>query len=210
MPGGHGIVPSRLRGGGTVRPACGAAPPRQLAYAGAAERQSKMLGSLPVICSFCRRLDIATIIDDLVPIRPVAAVAAGRAVEAMVCNRLTSPAPPVQVEGWAATWAVEEILGIAPASLNDEKLGRTLDAIASCLEQITSAAAVRAVTAFGIDISRLRAPLRPPQGPAPGPAAGSGRCRGRRRPRDPGLPPRLRRRRRRGVPGDRGRLRRPA
>jgi hypothetical protein len=155
MPGGHGIVPSRLRGGGTVRPACGAAPPRQLAYAGAAERQSKMPGSLPVICSFCRRLDIAAIIDDPVPIRPVAAVTAGRAVEAMVCNRLTSPAPLVQVEGWAATWAVEEILGIAPASLNDDKLGRTLDAIASCLEQITSAVAVRAVTAFGIDISRL-------------------------------------------------------
>jgi hypothetical protein len=127
----------------------------QLTYAGPAERQIKMLGSLPVIFSFCRRLGIAAIIDDLVPIREVAAVTAGRAVEAMICNRLTSPAPLVHVGDWARTWAAEEILGIAPESLNDDKLGRTLDAIAPHLDQITSAVAVRAITAFDIDISRL-------------------------------------------------------
>ena len=127
----------------------------QLAYAGPAERQFKMLGSLPVIVSFRQRLGIAAIIDDLVPIREVAAVTAGRAAEAMVCNRLTSPAPLVHVQDWARTWAVPEILGITPASLNDDKLGRTLDTIAPYLEQITSAVAVRAITTFGIDISRL-------------------------------------------------------
>ena len=73
----------------------------------------------------------------------------------MICNRLTSPAPLVHVGDWARTWAVPEILGIAPASLNDDKLGRTLDAIAPRLDQITSAVAVRAITAFDIDISRL-------------------------------------------------------
>ncbi len=127
----------------------------ELTYAEPAERQIKMLGSLPVIFSFCRRLGIAAIIDDLVPIREVAAVTAGRAVEAMICNRLTSPAPLVHVQDWARTWAAPEILGIAPASLNDDKLGRTLDAIAPYLDQITSAIAVRAITTFDIDISRL-------------------------------------------------------
>jgi len=114
-----------------------------------------MLSSLPVICSFCRRLGIAAIIDDLVPIRAVATVTAGQAAEAMVCNRLTSPAPLVHVQDWARAWAVEEILGIAPASLNDDKLGRTLDVIAPHLEQITSAVAVAAITTFGIDLSQL-------------------------------------------------------
>ncbi|HEX9538346.1 MAG TPA: IS1634 family transposase [Streptosporangiaceae bacterium] len=130
-----------------------ARPP--LAYADPAGRQIKMPGSLPVIFSFCRRLGIAAIIDDAAPIRDVAAVTAGQAVEAMACNRLTSPTPLVHVQGWAATWAAEEIPGIAPASLNDDKPGRTLDAIAPCLEQITSAVAVRAITAFGTGISRL-------------------------------------------------------
>ena len=130
-----------------------ASPP--MAYADEAEAQLKMLGSLPVVASFCRRLGIAEVIDEAAPIRDLAAVTAGRAVEAMICNRLTSPAPLVHVQDWARTWAAEEILGIAPASLNDDKLGRTLDAIAPHLEQITSAAAVRAITAFDIDISRL-------------------------------------------------------
>ncbi len=114
-----------------------------------------MLGSLPVIASFCRRLDIAGITGKLVPIRPVASLTAGQAVEAMVCNRLTSPAPLVHVQGWARDWAVPEILGIPAFALNDDKLGRTLDAIAPHLEEITGAVAVRAIGAFGIDISQL-------------------------------------------------------
>ena len=135
-------------------------PPRRsapppLAYADEAEARFKMLGSLAVIASFCRRLGIAEVIDKAAPIRDLAAVTAGQAPGAMVCNRLTSPAPLVHVQDWAGAWAAEEILGIGPESLNDDKLGRTLDAIAPYLEQITSAAAVRAITAFDIDISRL-------------------------------------------------------
>lgn len=138
-----------------MTPARRSAPPQQLGYADEAGRQIKMLGSLPVIYSFCQRLGIAQLVDDAAPIRDLATVTAGQAVEAMVCNRLTSPAPLVHVQDWARTWAVEEILGIPAVSLNDDKLGRTLDAIAPCLDQITSAAAVRAITAFDIDISRL-------------------------------------------------------
>ncbi len=132
-----------------------AAPARELTWADVPARQIKMLGSLPVIASFCRRLDIAGITDKLVPIRPVASLTVGQAVEAMVCNRLTSPAPLVHVQGWARDWAVPEILGIPALALNDDKLGRTLDAIAPHLEEITGAVAVRAIGAFGIDISQL-------------------------------------------------------
>ena len=89
-----------------------AGPAAEPAYADAPEQQIKMLGSLPVIASFCRRLDISGVIDSLVPIRNVATITAGRAVEAMVCNRLTSPAPLVHVQDWARTWAVPEVLGI--------------------------------------------------------------------------------------------------
>jgi hypothetical protein len=130
-----------------------ASPP--LACADESERQ-KMPGSLPVIASFCRRLGIAAIIDDEVPIREVATLTAGQAAEAMICNRLTPPALLVHVEDWARAWAVPEILGIAPASLNDDKLGRTLDAIAPRPDQITSAVAVRAITsALATNVHRV-------------------------------------------------------
>ena len=131
-----------------------AAPP-ELAYADVPRQQDKMLGSLPVIAWFCRRLGIAGIIDEHAPIRELATVTAGQAVEAMACNRLTSPAPLVHVQDWARTWAVPEILGIPAVALNDDKPGRTLDAIAPHLEQITSAVAVRAIAEFGIDITQL-------------------------------------------------------
>jgi len=133
----------------------GRSTPANLVYADVPQQQYKMLGSLPVIASFCARTGIAEVIDEQAPVRSVATLTAGQAVEAMVCNRLTSPAPLVHVEDWARTWAVPEILGIPAAALNDDKLGRTLDAIAPHLEQITSGIAVRAIAAFGIDISQL-------------------------------------------------------
>jgi transposase len=132
-----------------------AAPATEVAWADVPARQIKMLGSLPVIASFCQRLDISGVIDELVPIRPVASLTLGQAVEAMICNRLTSPAPLVHVQDWARHWAVPEVLGIPALALNDDKLGRTLDAIAPHLEEITGAVAIRAIGAFGIDISQL-------------------------------------------------------
>ena len=95
-----GRPPGRCRPGGAVMAGRRrAAPAAEVTYADVPARQVKMLGSLPVIASFCRRLDISGIIDELVPIRDVATVSAGQAVEAMVCNRLTSPAPLVHVQG---------------------------------------------------------------------------------------------------------------
>ena len=131
-----------------------AAPP-ELAYADAPRQQYKMLGSLPVLASFCRRAGIAEVIDELAPVRSVATLTAGQAVEAMICNRLTSPAPLVHIQDWARDWAVPEVLGIPAVALNDDKLGRTLDVIAPYLEQITSGIAVRAITGFGIGIGQL-------------------------------------------------------
>ena len=132
-----------------------ATPAADLAYVDAPAQQVKMLGSLPVVFSFCTGLGIGQAIDDLVPIRDVAAVSAGRAVEAMICNRLTSPAPLVHVQDWARSWAVPEVLGIPALALNDDKPGRTLDAIAPHLEEITGAVAVRAIGAFGTGITQM-------------------------------------------------------
>ena len=154
----------------------------------------------------------------------MASLTVGQAVEAMVCNRLTSPAPLVHVGDWARDWAVPEILGIPALALNDDKLGRTLDAIAPHLEEITGAVAVRAIAAFGIDISQLHWDItsfslygaypeadedtrRPPTGTpktAEPICCSPGGHRGRRRRRDLGLRPRLQRRGRRDLPGDRG------
>src|SRR6266511_2221712 len=89
----------------------------------------KALGALPVIADLCRRLDLAGIIDRACPVREVALVTHGQVIEALVANRLTSPTPLVHVEQWASQWAVQEVWGIDPHVLNDDRIGRALDAV---------------------------------------------------------------------------------
>ncbi|MFJ9445893.1 IS1634 family transposase [Kitasatospora sp. NPDC101235] len=115
----------------------------------------KRLGALPVAAEFLRRLDVAGIVDGLCPSAARAHLTHGQAVEALVANRLTSPMPLFRVGDWARVWAVEEVFGMEPALLNDDRLARALDAIAPHLEQLAGTVGARAIAEFGIDVSRL-------------------------------------------------------
>jgi hypothetical protein len=115
----------------------------------------KTLGALPVVADYSRRLDLAGIIDRACPIRDLAHLTHGQVIETLIANRLTSPTPLVRVTDWARDWAVEEVFGIDPALLNDDRIGRTLDAIAPELDRIVGSVGAQAITAFGIDTSRL-------------------------------------------------------
>ena len=115
----------------------------------------KALGALPVVADFCGRLDLAGIVDRTCPIREVATLTHGQVICALVANRLTSPTPLRRVEDWARTWAVEETFGIAPDALNDDRIGRALDAIAPKLDAIVGSVGAQAIAAFGVQVARL-------------------------------------------------------
>lgn len=115
----------------------------------------KTLGALPVVADYCRRLDIAGIIDRACPIRELADLTHGQVIETLIANRLTSPAPLVRLGEWAREWAVAEVFGIDPGVLNDDRAGRALDAIAPELDHIIGSVGAQAITVFGIDVSRL-------------------------------------------------------
>jgi hypothetical protein len=66
----------------------------------------KLLGALPVVAEFCRRLDLQGIVDRICPVREVARVTHGQVIEALIANRLTSPRPLLRVEDRARQWAV--------------------------------------------------------------------------------------------------------
>jgi transposase len=61
----------------------------------------------------------------------------------------------VHVQAWARDWAVGEALGVEPELLNDDRIGRALDAIAPHLDRIAGSVGVAAIEAFGIDVSRM-------------------------------------------------------
>ncbi|MGH3798492.1 MAG: DUF4277 domain-containing protein [Pseudonocardiaceae bacterium] len=116
----------------------------------------KALGALPVVAEYCRRLDLAGIVDRACPIRKdVAILTHGQVIEALVANWPTSPTPLWRVTDWARGWAVDEALGVEAAALNDDRIGRALDAIAPELDHIVGSVGAQAIAAFGVDVSRL-------------------------------------------------------
>jgi transposase len=118
-------------------------------------RRDRVLGSLPVIARFCERLDLRGIVDRACPVRDVAIATHGQVIEALIANRLTSPRPLLHVQDWAAEWAAEEVFGVVPAALNDDRIGRALDAMAPELAGIVGSIGAQAIGEFGIDVARL-------------------------------------------------------
>jgi transposase len=130
-------------------------PRRPRAQVAAVGRVEKQLGSLPVIADFSRRLDIAGIVDRACPMRDLfGSISHGQVVEALIANRLTSPKAMVEVAGWASAWAVDEVYGIDPDALNDDRLGRALDALAGQVDHVAGSIGAKAIDVFGIDVAR--------------------------------------------------------
>ena len=116
----------------------------------------KQLGALPAIREYLERLQLKERVDAVAPVRDVARLTNGDVVTALVANRLTAPRPLYDIVGWAEAWAVEETLGIAPSALNDDRLGRCLDAIAAVHDRLRGDLTVQAVAAFGLETRTVR------------------------------------------------------
>jgi transposase len=118
-------------------------------------RLVRLLGSLPVIAHFARRLELQAIIDQTCPSRGNAQLTHGQAALAIIANRLTQPKAMYQLLSWAKQWGVREVLGFDPGQLNDDRLGRCLDALAPQINPIQGAVTVAAIREFDLDLSQL-------------------------------------------------------
>lgn len=125
----------------------------------------KPLGTLPVVRDYLDRLGFVDTVDRLAPMRDkVNRVTHGQVIAALVANRLTSPTPLLHVATWAREWAVEEMLGIAPDALNDDRVGRALDALAPVCDAVVGSVGAAAIAAFGLDVSRVHWDMSAPRG----------------------------------------------
>lgn len=68
-------------------------------------------------------------------------------------NRLSSPTPLVHIEDWARAWAAEEVFDLTSEVLNDDRIGRALDAIAPELAGIVCSIGARAIAEFGVEVA---------------------------------------------------------
>jgi phosphoglycolate phosphatase-like HAD superfamily hydrolase len=112
-------------------------------------------GALPVVAKLADRLGLVEAVDRFCPIRSVADYTHGQVLLALVANRLTHPRPLSSFEDWGEDFAVAETLGIAACKLNDDRLGRTLDALAERLPEVLNLVARRAIERFGISLAEL-------------------------------------------------------
>jgi transposase len=114
-----------------------------------------LVGAMPLVAPLLERLDVAGVVDRASPMRGRAHLTHGEVIAALVANRLTAPRPLYDVAGWANAYAINDWLGTPGALLNDDRLGRALDAVAGRIDEIASAVALAAIGTFGIDAARL-------------------------------------------------------
>jgi len=118
------------------------------------------VGPLLIVAHYLRALGVARIVDEVIPRRGRALAGHGEITAVLAANRLCSPAPLYDIAGWASSAAVAELLGIPAALLNDDRLGRSLEALAPAAEDVRSRLLLAAVRGFAVtDASRLHLDL---------------------------------------------------
>jgi transposase len=118
------------------------------------------VGALLVVSRMLAELDLVAIVDAAVPARSTRSqLSVGEVCQALIASRLCSPSPLYDLAGWASGAAVQELLGVPAALLNDDRLGRALEQFAVYSEMIRGAVAARAIERFGVDVGRLHVDL---------------------------------------------------
>ena len=119
----------------------------------------RSVGPLLLVERFLRELAVKDTVDGALPRSARSILSVGEVVCALVASRLCSPSPLYDIAGWASGAAVHELLGIPPALLNDDRLGRALECFAVYAEDLRSRVAARAIETFGVSAGRLHVDL---------------------------------------------------
>ncbi len=119
----------------------------------------RSVGPLLLVEHFLRELGVKDTVDGALPRSARSILSVGEVVCALIASRLCSPSPLYDVAGWASGAAVHELLGIPPALLNDDRLGRALETFAVYAEDLRSRVAAGAIERFGVEAGRLHVDL---------------------------------------------------
>jgi hypothetical protein len=118
------------------------------------------VGPLLIAAYYLRRLGVAETVNAAIPRRGKALASHGEIAAVLAASRLAAPCPLYDIAGWASSAAVPELLGVPAALLNDDRLGRSLEALARAAEDVRGQLMLRAVREFGVaDASRLHLDL---------------------------------------------------
>jgi transposase len=111
------------------------------------------LGALPILYRLLEILQLRQIINRHCP--GTAQVDHGTVALVLVLNRLSAPRPLYQVADWLGQTVLVTVLGVPAAKFNDDRLGRTLDALAAHSRDIWLDVVHQALQRFEIDLRFL-------------------------------------------------------
>jgi transposase len=109
------------------------------------------LGALPVLYALLEVLQVRESINRHCP--TAAQVDHGTVAMVLILNRLMAPRPLYQVADWLARTVLVHTLGVPAAKFNDDRLGRTLDAISRHSREIWQDIVHQALVRANIDLS---------------------------------------------------------
>jgi transposase len=120
-------------------------------------RVSDLPPTLPIVLPLCRQLRIASIVDQLIPMKPGEHLTHGQVTEFLLLHLLQAPhrLPLYELADWAAEHHLQALYGHAPAKFNDDRIGRTLDALGEYVMDIQAAVVSRALQQYAIAVSAI-------------------------------------------------------
>ena len=117
------------------------------------------VGPLLVVGHYLRRLGLVGLVDQVAPMRGRSLLTHGEVIATLVANRLAGPAPLYDVAGWASSAAVAELFDVPAGLLNDDRLGRALDALGPHAEDLRGRLLLRTIELGKVDAGRLHLDL---------------------------------------------------
>jgi transposase len=117
--------------------------------------QTRAFGPLALIAPLLQRLGVASIIDRHLPPDPQLEFSHGRVLSLLLAARLCQPTALVNVSTWAEGTGADLLWDIPAESLNDDRLGRALDAFFTQRHSIQATVAAEALRLAELSPQRL-------------------------------------------------------
>jgi transposase len=113
------------------------------------------IGPLAILAPLLDRLDLAAIIDRHLPPDPQLEYSHGAVLSLFLAARIAKPTALVNVAAWAEKSGAEFLWNIPADKLNDDRLGRSLDAFFKQRHAVQAAATLHALRLADLSLERL-------------------------------------------------------
>lgn len=124
-------------------------------YGNQSTSETCRFGALAVIFPLIERMNVMQIINQHLPADPQAEFDYGTTLSLLIAARLYCPLALRNVDGWAAESGADMLWGMPSEKLNDDRLGRALDAFFEQRHSILAELALRVSREFDVPLSEL-------------------------------------------------------